>query len=259
MTAGHVGLLGEGGPGPEVVPPAPDVPVVVAQVPHGLAELGHVAAARTASRPAWVASAPNRSGRSIGVIIAPNPPLDLPMIARCAAPGQRAVPPVHPGHDLVAQVGVVPAGAGRVDELAAAVGGPRVDVDHDRWRGLPAGEHRVGGLGERLPVGRPVAPHRDVAGVALDHVDRRVGPRSGSSSYPGGRYTQQRPLVRVTERVPAQQLAGDRPARRSVRPGPRTRAAWGLLSDRAGGLPLPDPAPSGGGRKPAGWRARRIR
>ena len=32
--------------------------------------------------PEWVASAPNRSGRSIGVIIAPNPPLDLPMIAR---------------------------------------------------------------------------------------------------------------------------------------------------------------------------------
>jgi hypothetical protein len=27
------------------------------------------------------------SGRSIGVIIAPNPPLDFPMIARCAASG----------------------------------------------------------------------------------------------------------------------------------------------------------------------------
>src|SRR6266516_4867731 len=39
----HVRILGEGGAGPEVGPPAPDVPTVVAQVTHALAELGHVA------------------------------------------------------------------------------------------------------------------------------------------------------------------------------------------------------------------------
>ena len=69
-------------PGAEVVPPPEDVAVVVAQEPHRLAELRHVAVSSYSASPACVASAPNRSGRSIGVIIAPKPPLDLPLIAR---------------------------------------------------------------------------------------------------------------------------------------------------------------------------------
>jgi len=53
---------------------------------------------------------------------------------------------VHPGNDLVAEVGVVAAGARRVDELAATVGGPGVDVDDDGRRVRAVGEHPVGGL-----------------------------------------------------------------------------------------------------------------
>ena len=63
----------------------------------------------------------------------------------------------------------------------------------------PRGEQRVGGLGERRPERRAVVPHRQRAGVALDHVDRsgsaardrrrnpaarrpRAGARAGSPS-----------------------------------------------------------------------------
>ena len=38
--------------------------------------------ASDSASPEWVANAPNKSGRSIDVIIAPSPPLDLPPIAR---------------------------------------------------------------------------------------------------------------------------------------------------------------------------------
>src|SRR5438094_8800440 len=47
---------------------------------------------------------------------------------------QRAVVTIDPGHDLIAQVGVVLAGTGRVEVLAAAQGGPAVDSDDEAGR-----------------------------------------------------------------------------------------------------------------------------
>ena len=52
------------------------------------------------------------------------------------AVGGRRVALVDERHDLVAEVGLVVAGAGRVEELRAAVGGPAVDHDDDRVRAL---------------------------------------------------------------------------------------------------------------------------
>ena len=96
------------------------------------------------------------------------------MIARCPAARIGPVAPVHPRHHLVTQVGVIPPGAVGIDELAAAVGGPRVHVDDDRRRRRAVREYRVCGLGERLPVNAAVAPHGEMAGVPLDHVDGRI-------------------------------------------------------------------------------------
>src|SRR5205814_1413318 len=94
---------------------------------------------------------------------------------------------------------------------------------HDGRRRLAAREHRVGGLGERLPVGRPVAPHRDVAGVALDHVHRRVG-TGGLVVVARRQVDPDRAFAGVTERVRPQQLTGDhlfvdRDLAGAVRPG----------------------------------------
>jgi hypothetical protein len=122
--------------------------------------------------------------------------------------GDRPVTRVHVRHDLVAQVGVVTAGARRVDELAAAVGGPGVHVDDDRGRRVAAREHRVGGLGERLPEGGPVPPHRHVPGVPLDHV--HGGVRAVRLVVVAGRRVhEQRPVAGVPQWVAAQQLAAD--------------------------------------------------
>jgi hypothetical protein len=115
---------------------------------------------------------------------------------------------VHPGNDLVAQVRVVLPGSGRVNKLAAAVARPRVDVDDDRRRRLVAGEDGVGGLGKGLPEGLTVEPHADLAGVPLDHVDARVAAFQ-VVVVPRRRVDEQRPLVRVAQRVPLEKLAGD--------------------------------------------------
>jgi hypothetical protein len=63
----------------------------------------------------------------------------------------RAVALVHERHDVVAQVGQVVAGAGRVAELAAAERRPAIDPDDDHRRRLPSGEEVVGELGEVAP------------------------------------------------------------------------------------------------------------
>ena len=100
--------------------------------------------------------------------------------------------------DLVADVRVVAAAAGRVDELRAADRRPGVDEDN---AGVDVGV--VEQLEEGRPEGGPVAPHLDLAGEALEDVDRRpacVGRR---------RVDPERPLVRVAERIPAQRLARD--------------------------------------------------
>ena len=115
---------------------------------------------------------------------------------------------VHERHHLVAQVVVVPAGPGRVQELAAAERRPRVDEHDDRRRRTTPGEHRVGRLHERLAVRRPVVPHRDGAGVALDHIDARVA-ALGFVVVPRRHVDPQRPLARVPERVAPQHLGGE--------------------------------------------------
>ena len=117
-----VGLLGERGTRLEVGPPPPDVPVVVPQVPHGLAELRDVAQlvervtgvrGQRAEQVRPQHRGDHRAEPAAGLAH------DRPVRGRV----QRPVVRVHPGHHLVAQVGVVLAGARRVHELAAAVAG----------------------------------------------------------------------------------------------------------------------------------------
>jgi hypothetical protein len=80
---------------------------------------------------------------------------------------------VDEGNHLVAQIGVVATGPRRVYELRSAIRGPGIDPDNDaRWNGT-AGEEVVRRLGKRLAVGRPVVPHSQVTGVALNYIDRR--------------------------------------------------------------------------------------
>jgi hypothetical protein len=66
----------------------------------------------------------------------------------------------------------------------------------------------AGGIGERLPEGGPVPPHGHVPGVALDDVYRRV-PAVRVVVVSRREVHEQRPLVRVIERVTAQQFAAD--------------------------------------------------
>lgn len=99
-------------------------------------------------------------------------PLDAPVPGIIEGP----VAVVNERHDVVAQVAVVKARAGRVNELRTPVCGPGIDIDHQARRRLAAGEEFVGGLWEREPVGTAVRPHRYLACVALEHVYRRVPP-----------------------------------------------------------------------------------
>ena len=117
-------------------------------------------------------------------------------LAGDAAEAVRLVALVDERDDLVAEVGVVAAAAGRVDELRAADRRPGVDEDDAR---VDVGV--VEQLEEGRPEGGAVAPHVELAGEALEDVDRRpagVGRR---------RVDPERPLVRVAERVAAQRLA----------------------------------------------------
>ena len=131
--------------------------------------------------------------------------------------GERAVAAVDPGHDLVAEVRVVVAGPRRVEELAAAERRPGVDEDDERRR------NRVVRRTARPRARRPTAgtrsgsPHVDLAGEALDQVDRRV--RLGRVGVVGRRQVDpDRALVRVAERVALQRLADDR---RFLEPSPQ--------------------------------------
>ena len=93
---------------------------------------------------------------------------------RCAASAKRAVARVDERHDLVAEIRVVVADAGRVEELRAAVRRPRVDEDDERGRAALVGEERVDELEHVRAERRAVAPHVELAGVPLDQVDRRA-------------------------------------------------------------------------------------
>ena len=124
------------------------------------------------------------------------------------AVGERAVPAVHPRHDLIAQVGVVPAGAGRVDVLAAAVPGPGVDVDHERGRRRPAREHLISGLDERLPERAAVSPHIDITAISHYDVNDRVTAIAVLLVVVARRQVDQnRPFERIAQRIAPQQLA----------------------------------------------------
>ena len=90
-------------------------------------------------------------------------------LAADAAEPVRLVALVDERHDLVAEVGVVAAAAGGVDELRAADGRPGVDEDDPR-----VDVRVVEELEEGRPEGGAVAPHVELAGEALEHVDRRA-------------------------------------------------------------------------------------
>jgi hypothetical protein len=120
----------------------------------------------------------------------------------------RPVAAVDERDDLVAEVRVIATGAGGVDELAAAVGRPRIDVDDDRWGRLAAGEDCVRGLEERLAERGPVAPHGQLTGVPLDDVDARVA-AVWLVVVAGWEVDPERSLMWVTERVAAQQRTVD--------------------------------------------------
>src|SRR5207247_7820944 len=108
--------------------------------------------------------------------------------------------------ELVADVRVVAAGPGRVDELAAAERCPGIDEDEDGRRRLPAREQLVGEFWEIPPERRPVAPGVDLTGQALDHVDARIA--AVRFVVVARRHVDpERPDVRVAERVALQNLA----------------------------------------------------
>ena len=193
--------------GAEVLPePLVRAVVAVAQRAHDLGELGDVAV--LVQRVAGVAGEPTEEvgtqhRRDEGTEAAARLAGDAAVLWR----RQRAVARVDERDDLVAQIAVVAAGRRRVDELRAAVRRPGVDVDDDARRDLAGGDLLVGDLGIRLAERRAVAPHRQHPGVALEHVHRRVA--GVGAVVPGRDVHPQRALVRVAERVVAQQLAVD--------------------------------------------------
>ncbi len=148
--------------------------------------------------------------------------------------GERAVTPVDPRDELVAEVGVVAPDRGRVEELRAAELRPGVDPDDDRGRHVPGCEHVVAELRERLCAERrPVAPHVELAGVALDHVDRRVA-TFRLVLVTRREVDPQGPLVRVAERVPAERLAREDVLVEAsgLRVAPGRRHAFGVVQGR---------------------------
>src|SRR5262249_8390279 len=111
-------------------------------------------------------------------------------------------------HDLVAEVLAVTAGAGRVDELRAAIGRPRVDEDDDRRRAVLLREEPVDPLRHVGTERAPVPPHVELAGHPLDQVNRREA-AVGLGVVAGREIDPDRTPMRVAERVATQQLALD--------------------------------------------------
>ena len=122
--------------------------------------------------------------------------------------GECPVAGVDEGDDLVAEVLAVAPGPRRVDELRAAVRRPAVDGDDERGRAVLLREEPVDPLGRARAEGGPVLPHVELAGHALDQVDRREAP-VGFGVVGGRDVDPERPDVRVAERVLAQDLALD--------------------------------------------------
>ena len=86
-----------------------------------------------------------------------------------------------------------------------------------------AGEEVVGELREVAPERRAVAPHVELAGEALDHVDRGVA-AIRLVVVARRQVDPERPLVRVAERVSAQRVALEDESPRSGRRARTTRA-----------------------------------
>ena len=123
---------------PEVLPEALERPVVVvAQRADRPAEVGQVAHLEQRVPGVGGQSAeqvgPEHRGDH-GAVAAARFARDAAVVAV----GERPVLRVDPGDDLLAEVRVVPAGAGRVEELAPPERGPAVDPHQDAGRGLPA-------------------------------------------------------------------------------------------------------------------------
>ena len=126
--------------------------------------------------------------------------------------------------DLVAEVGLIAPGPGRVEELRSAVAGPAVDHDDDRVGAIRRGQHRVHPLDEGRLEGAAAGPHVELAGVALDHVDARQRPRMVELDSGRPEHVE-RPPGRIAERVVGEEVgfdhepvegAGERPAPRSA-------------------------------------------
>src|SRR5688572_5889008 len=113
-------------------------------------------------------------------------------LADDAAKAVRLVALVYERHDLAADVRVVAAAPRRVDELRAADRRPGVDED-DACVDVRVVEQ----LEERRPERGAVAPHLDLAGEALEDVDR------GAARVRVRRVHSEGPLVRVAERIAA--------------------------------------------------------
>jgi len=86
---------------------------------------------------------------------------------------ERSVLRVDERDDLVAEIGVVVPDARRVEELRAAVRGPRVDEHDERGRAAFVGEQGVDELEHVRAERGAVSPHVELAGEPLDQVDRR--------------------------------------------------------------------------------------
>ena len=124
--------------------------------------------------------------------------------------GDRPVPLVDERHDLVAQVGEVVAGAGRVQELAAAERGPAVDPDDDA-RAAPrrARTARRRARGSSGGTGSGSATCR--AGRSGPGSRTRTGTGwTGVVVVAGRQVDPERALVRVAQRVAAERPALDR-------------------------------------------------
>jgi hypothetical protein len=202
----HVLGLGEGDAGLEVSPPGEDVAVVPAQVARGLEEVRQVlrlrqAVARVGGEGAEQVGAQHRGDHGA------QSPARLPRDGAVVPIGQCPIATVHPGHDLLAQVRVVPPGADGVDVLAAAVGRPGVHERQDHRRSLAAGEDPVDQLGNRLAKRGSVAPRRERAAVSQQQVGHGIAAvRLVVAWRQVDPYGTAR---RVAERVVAQQRAVD--------------------------------------------------
>ena len=125
----------------------------------------------------------------------------LPLQRAPARLGQRREALVDERHDLVAEVGAVAPDARRVDPLRAADRRPAVDEHDDRLR-LRAPRSSSG---YDVSNGVDVEPRARRPHVRVQDVDRRVAPRRV-----GRRPDEERPLVRIAERVPRERLRRER-------------------------------------------------